>query len=59
MIEDIQLRGRVARTREMYVIAVRQVAKHCGKSPDLITLAFLKLANPGVAFPAYSLARFI
>ena len=37
MIEDMQLRGLAERTQEVYVIAVRQLAKHYGKSPDLIT----------------------
>jgi site-specific recombinase XerD len=37
MIEDMQLRGLAERTQEVYVIAVRQLANHHGKSPDLIT----------------------
>ena len=37
MIEDMQLRGLAERTQEMYVIVVRQLAEHYGKSPDLIT----------------------
>jgi integrase/recombinase XerD len=37
MIEDLQLRGLSARTQEMYVRAVRQLAEHYHKSPDRIT----------------------
>jgi site-specific recombinase XerD len=37
MIEDMQLQGLAERTQEMYVIVVRQLAEHYGKSPDLIT----------------------
>lgn len=37
MIEDLQLSGKAERTREMYVRAVRMLAEHYRKSPDLIT----------------------
>ena len=37
MIECLQLRGLSERTQEMYVRAVRQLAEHYRKSPDLIT----------------------
>ncbi len=37
MIECLQLRGLSERTQEMYVRAVRQLAEHFNKSPDLIT----------------------
>lgn len=37
MIECLQLRGMSERTQEMYVRAVRQLAEHYHKSPDLIT----------------------
>ncbi len=37
MIQDLQLRGFSERTQEMYVRAVRQLAEHYHKSPDLIT----------------------
>ena len=37
MIESLQLRGMSERTQEMYVRAVRQLAQHYHKSPDLIT----------------------
>jgi site-specific recombinase XerD len=37
MIEDMQLRGLAERTQEMYVIVVRQLAEHYGKSPDQIS----------------------
>ena len=37
MIECLQLRGLSERTQESYVRAVRQLAKHYHKSPDLIT----------------------
>ena len=36
MIEDMQLRGFAARTQEAYLLAVRQLARHYHKSPDLI-----------------------
>jgi integrase/recombinase XerD len=36
-IEDLQLRGLSERTQEAYVGAVRQLAQHYHKSPDLIT----------------------
>ena len=37
MIECLQLRGLSERTQEAYVRAVRQLAEHYHKSPDLIT----------------------
>ena len=37
MIESLQLRGMSERTQEAYVRAVRQVAQHYHKSPDLVT----------------------
>src|SRR5207245_6641775 len=37
MIECLQLRGLSERTQEAYVRAVRQLANHYHKSPDLIT----------------------
>src|SRR5215211_6331445 len=37
MLEDMQLRGLALRTQEAYLSAVRQLALHYGKSPDLIT----------------------
>src|SRR6266498_1436442 len=37
MLEDMHLRGLAARTQESYLAAVRQLALHYGKSPDLIT----------------------
>ena len=37
MTEDLQLRGLAARTQEAYVGAVKQLAEHYHKSPDLIT----------------------
>lgn len=37
MIECLQLRGLSARTQEMYVRAVRQLAEHYHKPPDVIT----------------------
>jgi integrase/recombinase XerD len=50
MIECLQLRGLSARTQEMYVRAVRQLAEHYRKSPDMITeeelrQSFLDLKN--------------
>jgi integrase/recombinase XerD len=36
MIEDMQLRGFAERTQEAYLLAVRQLAKHYGKSPDQV-----------------------
>ena len=37
MIESLQLRGMSERTQEAYVRAVRQLAQHYDKSPDLVT----------------------
>ena len=37
MIESLQLRSLSKRTQEAYVRAVRQLADHYHKSPDLIT----------------------
>jgi Phage integrase, N-terminal SAM-like domain len=37
MIECLQLRGFSERTQEAYTRAVRQLAEHYHKSPDLIT----------------------
>jgi len=50
MIEDLQLRGLSAKTQDAYLRAVRQLAEHYRKSPDLITeeelrLYFLYLKN--------------
>jgi integrase/recombinase XerD len=50
MIEDMQLRGLSAKTQDSYLRAVRQLAEHYHKSPDLITeeelrLYFLYLKN--------------
>lgn len=42
MIECLQLRGLSARTQESYVRAVRQLAEHYHKRPDLITEAELR-----------------
>ena len=36
MIESLQLRGLAERTQENYVGAVRQLAQHYHKSPDLV-----------------------
>jgi integrase/recombinase XerD len=36
LIEDMQLHGLSSRTQEVYVVAVRQLAEHYGKSPDRI-----------------------
>ncbi len=37
MLEDMQLRGLAPKTQEAYVGAVAQLAKYCGKSPELLT----------------------
>ncbi len=37
LIEDMQLHGFAAKTQDAYVRAVRQLAEHYHKSPDLIT----------------------
>lgn len=42
MLEDLQLHGLSAKTQELYVRAVRQLAEHYGKSPDLLTEAELR-----------------
>ena len=50
MLEDMQLRDLAPKTQEAYVGAVAQLAKHCGKSPELLTEEelrqyFLHLSN--------------
>jgi site-specific recombinase XerD len=55
MVEDMQLRGLSEKTQESYVRAVRQLAEHCGKSPDRISEEelrqyFLYLKNDKQAF---------
>jgi integrase/recombinase XerD len=42
MIDDLQLRGLAARTQEMYVRAIRQLAEHYHKSPARITAEELR-----------------
>lgn len=37
MIEDMQLRGLSGRTQDIYIRAVKQLAKHYEKSPDQVT----------------------
>ena len=37
MLEDMQLHGFAEGTRKAYISAVRRMAEHYGKSPDLIT----------------------
>lgn len=37
MIEDMQLHGLAPRTQQAYLGAVQQLARHYGKSPDLLT----------------------
>jgi integrase/recombinase XerD len=37
MMEDLQLRGLSAKTQDAYLRAVRQLAEHYHKSPDLVT----------------------
>ena len=37
MIESLQLRGMSERTQEAYVRAVRQLAQHYHRSPDLVS----------------------
>ena len=53
MLEDMQLRGFSARTQGCYVAAVRQLAEHYHRGPDLLTEEdlrqyFLYLANADV-----------
>ena len=57
MIECLQLRGLSERTQESYVRAVRQLAEHYHKSPDLITEEELRQywathRNPLLLFPS-------
>jgi integrase/recombinase XerD len=57
MIEDLQLRGLSAKTQDAYLRAVRQLAEHYRKSPDLVTeeelrLYFLYLKNDQHASPS-------
>jgi hypothetical protein len=42
MLEDMQLRDLAPKTQEAYVGAVAQLAKYCGKSPELLTEAELR-----------------
>ena len=42
MIESLQLQGYSERTQECYVRAVRQLAEHYHKSPDLISAEELR-----------------
>ncbi len=56
MIEDLQLAGMSARTQQMYVSAVRQLAEHYKKSPEKITEEelrqyFLHIKNDKPALP--------
>lgn len=37
MEEDLQLKGYSAQTQRQYVLAVKQLAQHCNKSPELIS----------------------
>lgn len=37
MLDDMQLRGLAPKTQEAYLRAVRQLAQHVSKSPDLVT----------------------
>ena len=62
MIEDLQLRGMSERTQESYVRAVRQLAEHYNKSPQIITeeelrdyFLYVKNEKNGPAAPAPSL----
>jgi site-specific recombinase XerD len=43
MLEDMQLRGLAPKTQQAYIRAVRQVAEHYGKSPDLLSEEELRL----------------
>jgi len=57
LIEDLQLHGLAVETQEAYVRAVKQLAQHYHKSPDLITeeelrLYFLYLKNDKGASPS-------
>jgi len=57
LIEDLQLHGLAAKTQDAYVRAVRQLAEHYAKSPDLITeeelrLYFLYLKHDKLASPS-------
>ena len=62
MTEDMQLRGLAARTQEAYVGAVKQLAEHYHKSPDLVSEEelrqyFLYLKNEKqVSCSTYSIA---
>jgi hypothetical protein len=63
MTEDLQLRGLSAKTQDAYLRAVRQLAEHYPKSPDLITeeelrLSFLYLKNDQpVSRSGFNIAR--
>jgi len=69
MLEDMQLRGLAPRTQESYLAAVRQLAIHYGRSPDLLSdeelrRYFLYLRNekrvaPNTAHVALNAVRFL
>jgi integrase/recombinase XerD len=69
MLEDMQLRGLAARTQESYLAAVRQLAVHYARSPDLLSADelrhyFLYLRNekrvaPNTAHVALNAIRFL
>ena len=69
MREDMQLRGLAARTQEAYLAAVRQLAVHYARSPDLLSedelrQYFLYLRNekqvaPNTAHVALNAIRFL
>ena len=57
LIEDLQLHGLSAKTQDAYVRAVKQLAAHYDKSPDLLTEEelrqyFLYLKNEKHASPS-------
>ncbi len=59
MIECLQLRGFSERTQEAYTRAVRQLAEHYHKSPDLITEEELRQPSATTASSSLRTARSI
>lgn len=52
MIEDMQLRTFSEKTQHAQVRPVRQLAEHCGKSPDLVSEGELRLSSPQSMAPS-------
>ena len=56
MIEDMQLHGLATKTQDTYLRAVKQLAEHYHKSPDLVTEEELRLYRELIGVAEHSLA---